>query len=298
MKNPIIYIFGLLLILAAPGIQACEHTPLQHQVLLDTYLEFPVAHAGIANCQHLNFGYDSETQLILLSLETPQGSDPYTHIVLLITDLDLIAKHQIMSLELDDVALEDNSHLPAFSHYSSSVGWTQYYIYQIGKGFVPSAKMNEGEGKPVRHFAETQLDYLPYNQILINTYVGLDTELEEMLFLLGSPDSIWEEEFDLLDEEAQFFQYGQSTIMIVDERVLEFKLANEGDELAQIVVGSSAADLESRFPYSFGERLTKENGYSITIALLNPQHQIGDYRYLSIYVEDGLVSKISLWVNP
>ncbi|MEL7531497.1 MAG: hypothetical protein AAFN10_09330, partial [Bacteroidota bacterium] len=202
------------------------------------------------------------------------------------------------SQELDDVSLEDESHLPAFRYYSSSVGWTQYYICQIGKGFVPSAKMDEGEGKSVRYFAKTQLDYPPYNQILINTYVGLDTELEEMLFLLGNPDSIWEEEFDPLDEEAQFFQYGQSSIKIVDERVLEFELANEGDELAQIVVGSSAADLETRFPYSFGERSVEENGFVMSLNILSEQHELSDYRYLSIHVDEDVISQISLWVNP
>ncbi len=296
MKNLLISLLCLVFISSTLTSQACELSPLQHQTLLDTYLEFPVKHEGIANCQHLDFGEDS--RLILLSLDTPHASDPYTHIILLLLRDELISKHQTGSTELDDVALEDESHLPVFSYYSSPVGYIQYFIYQTGSGFVPTPKMDLDEVKAVRFFAKTYLDYLPVKKILINTDVGLDTELDEMLFLLGQPDSITKEKFDLLDEDASFFHYGQSVIKIVDDRVLEFKLANEGDELAQMVIGSDATTLAERFPLSFRERSVKPDGYVMRIDLLSENHQIWDYSFLSIHVKDKQIVSIELVVIP
>ncbi|MFK7923728.1 MAG: hypothetical protein AB8H47_17345 [Bacteroidia bacterium] len=286
-------LISFLFIIVAQPVQGCDHSSLQ----LDTYLEFPIAHDGIVNCQHLDFGERGE--LVLIGLNTPQGDDLITSIIFLLQGQELIAKHQISSFDKEDVVLEDGSRLPAFSYYSSSVGWMQYFIYQDAKGFVPTIKMDQTEMKAVNFFDETYYDYLSYHKIQINTFVGLDTEIDEILFLLGAADSTSiRSSFDIGDSSIQVLHYDNFTISLEDGLIWEFTLANEGDELAQIVVGSDDADLVERFPHSFGERLVTEDDYRLTLALLNAQHQVGDYRYLSKEVKAGIISKISLWINP
>ncbi|MEM6346319.1 MAG: hypothetical protein AAF927_20690 [Bacteroidota bacterium] len=296
MKNLLLSLLALVSISITPEAQACEHSPLQHHLLLENYLQFPLSFTAIADCQYVDF--EEGMQMIMLSLETPEAFDPFTHVIFLLTGDELIEQHQIESLELEDVKLEMNRKIPAFSSYSSELGDTEFYTFHSGLGFVPTLKIAPEKAKPLRVLSKNHLDYLPYDQIRINTFVGLDTKCKDLLFLLGQPDSITQNSFDILDEEARFFHYGQSVIKIVDKQVLTFELANEGDELARMVVGSSALGLAARFPYSFGERSVKEDGYVMRLSILNKQHQIGDYRFLSIYVQDEVISKISLGVNP
>lgn len=141
MNNRIFLLFIPFLIAVSSPVYACEHTSLQHQFLLDTYLEFPVAHAGIVNCQHLDF--DERGDLILLQLNTPKGPGLITNIVLLIQGEELVANHILYSMKVADVQLETERSEPSFNCSTSPAGRTEYYTFKAFYGFAIGAHTDQ-----------------------------------------------------------------------------------------------------------------------------------------------------------
>lgn len=128
-----------LLLFAPLASQACDHTPLQHQHMLDTYLEYPVDHQGILGCAHHQLADGS--QLVLIQLAHSSGE--ILNVVLLLRESELLAKHTAFTVYPEDFVLQIEADKPGFSHYSSPVGWERMYRFDPNQGFVMSKQYDD-----------------------------------------------------------------------------------------------------------------------------------------------------------